>query len=317
MFVLILSSQNLIKDRQRKVQLRSMHYHKQTLCAFVVLCISLALGQEKTDTEKLLALSHRNAQDIAMIMEDVKVLLYQQPPKQREPSDCSVATLSFKPENCKESSTESGLTTIFIKERKYDIGHLFTFHPLTVYCDQRTSHGGWIVLMRHVNRYEDFPNRLWHEYKAGFGDPNTSFWIGLENMHLLTKDATSMTLRIDLEDFEGNSRFAEYSYFRVSSENDGYRLFIEGYSGDAGDALRGHSGQKFSTIDKDNDIHTSISCAQRYHGAWWYKMCLTSCLTGEYIEGAHDKPHQGVYWKTWKGEKYSYKRAEMKIRQNI
>ena len=41
-------------------------------------------------------------------------------------------------------------------------------------------------------------------------------------------------MRIDLEDWEGNSRFAKYKIFRLESAKDMYTLRVFGYSGDAG-----------------------------------------------------------------------------------
>ena len=37
-------------------------------------------------------------------------------------------------------------------------------------------------------------------------------------------------LRVDLEDFEGNTTYAEYNTFDVKSENDKYRLVRRSYS---------------------------------------------------------------------------------------
>jgi len=41
-------------------------------------------------------------------------------------------------------------------------------------------------------------------------------------------------LRVDLEDFEGNSAYAKYSTFRVADEVEDYKLTVDGYSGTAG-----------------------------------------------------------------------------------
>lgn len=41
-------------------------------------------------------------------------------------------------------------------------------------------------------------------------------------------------LRVNLEDFAGNKRFAKYSHFRIGNEADGYRLTLSGYTGNAG-----------------------------------------------------------------------------------
>jgi len=45
-------------------------------------------------------------------------------------------------------------------------------------------------------------------------------------------------LRIDLEDFEGGRRSAEYRIFAIGSSADNYTLEVGGYSGDAGKSKR-------------------------------------------------------------------------------
>ncbi|KAL1281580.1 hypothetical protein QQF64_000383 [Cirrhinus molitorella] len=62
--------------------------------------------------------------------------------------------------------------------------------------------------------------RPWNQYKRGFGNVEGEYWLGLENMHQLTRKNKYM-LRVDLEDFEGNEVFALYSSFSVGSEADG------------------------------------------------------------------------------------------------
>ena len=48
-------------------------------------------------------------------------------------------------------------------------------------------------------------NKDWEEYKYGFGDPDQEFWLGNENIYMLTR-SDDYELRIQLEDFEGNHR---------------------------------------------------------------------------------------------------------------
>ena len=50
----------------------------------------------------------------------------------------------------------------------------------------------------------------------------------------------NVSLRVDLEDFEGNIRYAEYATFKVADQTDKYRILIGGYSGTAGDGLNVH-----------------------------------------------------------------------------
>jgi len=59
-------------------------------------------------------------------------------------------------------------------------------------------------------------------------------YAGNDDLHLLTS-GTRQRLRIDLGDFEGNTRYAEYDYFRVDSAAVKYALVCLGtYSGTAG-----------------------------------------------------------------------------------
>ena len=90
-----------------------------------------------------------------------------------------------------------------------------------VFCDQTTAGGGWTVFQKRIDGSVDF-NRHWSDYKHGFGNLSGEFWLGLERIHRLTSDNNSM-LRVDMEDFEGGSAYAEYSFFGVRSEHDNYR----------------------------------------------------------------------------------------------
>lgn len=75
-------------------------------------------------------------------------------------------------------------------------------------------------------------------------------------------------------DTEIDRAYARYDAFAIGRECDKYNLKRIGrYSGTAGDSLQFHIGAKFSTKDKDNDKHATISCAESYMGAWWYTSC--------------------------------------------
>ncbi|XP_041374676.1 microfibril-associated glycoprotein 4-like [Gigantopelta aegis] len=168
-----------------------------------------------------------------------------------------------------------------------------------------------VVFQRRMDGSEEF-YRTWNEYKNGFGDVNREFWLGNEIIHQITR-RTVYELRIELEDFEGNTRYAMYSPFSLGSEAENYTLHVASYSGDAGDALSWFSGVPFSTKDMDLDLFVS-SCAELYHGAWWYTSCHSSNLNGWYLGGSTKKYATGVVWRPWKGHYYSLKRSEMKIR---
>ena len=69
--------------------------------------------------------------------------------------------------------------------------------------------------------------RDWNEYKDGFGDPDGNFWLGNDVIHQLTTKR-QYKLRVELEDWSGESKFAEYGQFRVGSELEVYKLTVSG-----------------------------------------------------------------------------------------
>ncbi|XP_019857844.1 PREDICTED: ryncolin-1-like [Amphimedon queenslandica] len=169
-----------------------------------------------------------------------------------------------------------------------------------VYCDMSNG-GGWTVFQRRMNDKTDFYLN-WDDYQYGFGDLDKEFWLGLYYINRLT----------DLEDFDGNKKYATYSTFKVGNADTEYKLTVSGYAGNAGDSLSYHNGAEFSTKDQDND-DSSGNCATSYDGAWWYKNCHLSNLNGLYLVGSHSSYANGVNWYHFKGYHYSLKTTEMKL----
>ena len=129
-------------------------------------------------------------------------------------------------------------------------------------------------------------------------------------------------LRIEMVDFDGRHHFAEYDHFRILDEAHDYRIHVHGYHGDAGDSLTpawsNHDGQAFSTYDRDNDGRFYDNCAERFHGAWWFRSCFESHLNGFYYKhGEHNDyfKQNGIQWNTV-GHHYSLKSVVMMIKPN-
>ena len=181
-----------------------------------------------------------------------------------------------------------------------------------------TAGGGWVVFQRRMDGTVHF-YRNWADYLKGFGDLNGEFWLGLNKIHRLTQ-AANTTLRVDLADFEGGKRYANYSTFQVLDSSRKYTLMIGGYSGDAGDSMAEHNGMSFTTLDEDNDNYAGGShphkdnCAIAFKGAWWYHGCHYSNLNGRYLSGHHISYADGINWYHWKDFYYSLKTTEMKLR---
>ena len=147
------------------------------------------------------------------------------------------------------------ISSIFVIEQKlyrsctelldsgFNSSGVYTINPddgklIQVLCDMTTDGGGWTVFQRRLDGSVDF-YLGWESYKNGFGDLNGEFWLGNEDLHRLTA-SDDVTLRVDLEDFDGDIRYAVYTTFKVAGEGDKYRLLIEGYNGTAGDSMTLH-----------------------------------------------------------------------------
>jgi len=195
--------------------------------------------------------------------------------------------------------------------------HMKNIKTVEVFCDQETDGGGWTVFQRRLNGKTNF-YRDWKSYKEGFGNPRREFWLGNDNIYLLAYQAeypSGSALRIDMEDWSRKKHFAKYKSFLIDNEKQKYKLQVNGFSGDVGDSLTTHNGQKFSTYDADNDLAGS-NCATTYRGAWWYTKCHHSNLNGEYRWVGETVPYaRGVVWYHYKDYHYSMKSVEMKIRR--
>ena len=141
------------------------------------------------------------------------------------------------------------------------------------------------------------------------GDPNYGYY-----KHCICVPGGNSQLRIDICDGIGSSeecRSATYSSFSIGSAANGYKLAVSGYSSpnNAGDSLSGHSGYKFTTKDRDQDIW-SKNCAVSYIGAWWYTRCHSSNLNGNYGNKAFA---DGPVWNSWKGYHNPMEKTQMAV----
>ncbi|XP_042559556.1 microfibril-associated glycoprotein 4-like, partial [Clupea harengus] len=185
--------------------------------------------------------------------------------------------------------------------------------PLKVYCDMETKGGGWTVIQRRMDGTVNF-NRPWYHYKKGFGNEDGEYWLGLENIYLLTR-SKKYQLRVDMEDWEGRKVYALYQSFNVDPEILGYTLHLGGFiNGGAGDSMSYHDGRKFSTYDHDQDS-AKYNCAKKYDAAFWYGACFQANPNGVYRWKNDDLGFaDGVEWYHFRGYDYSLKTISMKIR---
>ena len=141
--------------------------------------------------------------------------------------------------------------------------------------------GGWIVMQQRVNSSLNF-NRTSKEYRDGFGDPASNFWIGNEALYRLTgTSGRPWRLRIELMTTSGNWYSAEYGsvYF-----DRGYSIYLGGFDPDVSDAGNGMSAvlntpTPFTTYDM-----VSI-CSLQCGGGWWYPTNAIYCMNLSPLNG--------------------------------
>lgn len=199
---------------------------------------------------------------------------------------------SALPKDCKElhdmGKRMSGVYSIY----PWDLLHQKSEQ---VYCDMDTAGGGWTVIQNRVDGRVNF-SRNWEEYKAGFGDLLTSYWIGNDIIHQLTKENSS-SLYLNIDGKDGTTNYIQYETFSISGEDDDYRLYIAGETtGTLDDRIRygtgtdNINGMKFSTFDKDNDLRSDHCTDVMGVGGWWFNSCNDAYLNGQYPPGKWDQP---------------------------
>ena len=158
---------------------------------------------------------------------------------------CSLKNMTFS--NCCDLKIVSKVSGVHKQSTK-------AFGTNDVYCDMSTDNGGWTVIQR--NR-KDSPvnfNKKWVDYEKGFGDLNTDFWYGLEEMHCLTQRG-QWEMRLDYQKSDNTWSYLHYSQFSVGTSGSYYYLTLEGFTGTGKDYFRSYHQHSayFSTPDSDHD----------------------------------------------------------------
>ncbi|XP_064102241.1 ficolin-1-like [Macrobrachium nipponense] len=178
--------------------------------------------------------------------------------------------------------------------------------------EKDVNEGGWtVVLLRRALSTQVNFNRGWHDYRIGFGSPDTEYWIGNDMLHALTNGVTQV-LRVDMTDWDGESRYQEYSSFHVADEEHEYSLRLGTGSGNAGDALKNHDNMLFSTPDRDNDTHKSRNCAAKYGSGFWFLNCYFTSPTNPLL--SKEKNENGINWNTFNSAKTTLKNVTFKVK---
>ena len=171
--------------------------------------------------------------------------------------------------------------------RGYRRSGVYVIHPtgatksVKVACHM-TKDGGWTIIQRRFNGSLDF-NRNWTDYTLGFGDAQEELWLGNYLIHLLTSNH-NYSLDINMIDIYNQTWTATYDSFNVSDPSSEFRIYTNGYHGNATDGMNYSQSMAFSTIDNDNDA-SGMNCPFFYEAGWWYKHCQICNLNGRYNIG--------------------------------
>ncbi|EDW37122.1 GL25693 [Drosophila persimilis] len=137
--------------------------------------------------------------------------------------------------------------------------------PFVVPCNSSVSGSGWTVIHRRNNVYF---NRIFNDYKLGFGDLRKNFFLGMEKIHQMTL-LQPHELYIQLQHVNGETSYARYDDFKVGSEKEKYELISLGkYSGTAADSLA-HLNVNFFLWDLDNAGDKEVDSEDEDRDAWW------------------------------------------------
>uniref|UniRef100_A0A914WE74 Fibrinogen C-terminal domain-containing protein n=1 Tax=Plectus sambesii TaxID=2011161 RepID=A0A914WE74_9BILA len=189
-----------------------------------------------------------------------------------------------------------------------------------------TNGGGWTIFQRRSHKLVNFEMDRF-AYQAGFGLVEDDYWLGLDNINILSTKDPNVELRIDIWDCQDNAFYEHYNKFSVGDVASDYILTVAGPSGTAGDAFSSSSsdislsqnGRGFTTTAVDNDTWAFGNCADRMKGGWWFSGCGQANLNGLYIDDCHYQPLSpyGIVWGTlWNINELSAYKTVMKLRKS-
>lgn len=218
-----------------------------------------------------------------------------------------------------QTHIESGLARdchdLFVQGQK--LSGVYTIQPensqpFSVLCEM-TSEGGWTIIQRRHDGSQSF-DQLWDDYKKGFGSLNGEFWLGLDNIHSLSKQGRYV-LQVELSDKAGQQQEVRYQ-FHLDGEEEKFALRL-GQESPSGLQENPVNGVPFSTVDRDNDLAADVNCAELLSGGWWFSNCGESNLNGRYprrpsVHRRHFR-RQMMFWTSTQGPKRSLKTTLLKI----
>ena len=186
----------------------------------------------------------------------------------------------------------------------------------SVYCYMDNKGDAWMTFQRRFDGSVDF-NRNWDDYKNGFGNVESEYWLGNDILHRITSSG-SYDLYVVAKSFGGEVKYKRFKGFTISSEATNYVFHYDSVFPGYSDHLTLYSStlnRSFSTFDQDNDSYGDGSCALQYNGGWWFGMCHADLMNGPYSPTEACSVARGLHWKAWLGHSKSLKETMMLIKK--
>jgi ficolin len=197
------------------------------------------------------------------------------------------------------------------------------FHAVgTVSFD--SSPGNYILIQHNTKGAKNLDgtwafDRYWADFEVGFGNASLDapfYWRGLQMMHDWTKQGNwELLVRIRWADddqtpsLRGKWAWHLYTGFRIGSPDEDYTFNIEeekesenwvqgstDYLIKKGGHAYSINGRKFTTKNRDNDLHSG-NCAKYGHAGWWWNACAGVCLNNHKLwweEGPRHYPAESI-----------------------
>ncbi|KAK2151572.1 hypothetical protein NP493_2601g00004 [Ridgeia piscesae] len=135
--------------------------------------------------------------------------------------------------------------------------------PFPVFC----TIGKYIVIQRRQAPFNLQFNKTWDEYKNGFGDVTSEFWLGLEKLYRITNQPyIRYSIRLEMTTATGASYYYQSDNFYIAGEKERYKIVSIG-SATAKNVRSGDffiAGHMFATPDKD----VANKCGATHNGFW-------------------------------------------------
>ncbi|XP_064596860.1 angiopoietin-related protein 7-like [Liolophura sinensis] len=110
-------------------------------------------------------------------------------------------------------------------------------------------------------------DKSWNEYKNGFGDACSDYWLGNDAISSLTTRHSE--LKVYIKTSVGQLRYSHYRDFQMDSSSRNFKLKSVRYTaGNAGDQLTYLRNYSFGTKDRENNNNR---CSSTQNGGFWFK----------------------------------------------